>query len=168
MRPGSGSRGRSDRLLACSIRRNVRVFAPAVPGVRGRPGLREPGSGNAAERAWVGGFWLMRRTGRVRHGAWGACAQRRAVTRAMSRAWAKCAENDSLILLLSSSTRQPSLTNVERMVAKVAPRQRDLLGAAAAASAAASRHPCAETGGTGSPASASTRSCRSACRASGP
>ena len=45
-------------------------------------------------------------------------------------AWGRAAANDSLMRVFISSTLQAIFTNMQRMVAKVAPRQRDLRGAA--------------------------------------
>ncbi len=80
-----------------------------------------------ADALAVVGKELVRHARRVDYGG---CVQSRLAIRASASACGRCAENDSLILVRSSSTRQAIFTSIERMVANVAPRHRDLFGAA--------------------------------------
>jgi hypothetical protein len=67
----------------------------------------------------------VRRFGRI---AQGACGQSWWAIRASAPTCGRCAANDSLILVRSFSTRQAIFNNSARMVANVAPRQRNLFG----------------------------------------
>ena len=62
-----------------------------------------------------------------------ACGTQSGRDRVEINACGRLVGNDSLIRVLSSSTRAAIFTNAERIVSNVAPRQRDFFGAARAA-----------------------------------
>jgi hypothetical protein len=97
----------------------LRNFAVSIP-------MKASGAGrtlrNALEVDAGGSSGLCR----IGHGPW---VHIRAVTMAMASACGRCAGNDSLIRLLSSSTRQAFFTNVERIVCSETHRVQQPIGA---------------------------------------
>ena len=85
------------------------------------------GFGNACLRAGVDGDGDWRRIGR---GAQGAGPMMFAAISPSTLACGRWLANDNLIVRFISSTRAAILMNAVRMVANVAPRQRDRFGAA--------------------------------------